>query len=100
MASRDRRPYRAWASPHDRTAPGTVIVSGPRRGIDPWPASLIAAGSAIAGARPETLSAIWRPAAAYQMTQNASPPMPHAQGMTTPSTAFVAIAASTADPPA
>ena len=27
------RPNRLWASPQDRTAPGTVIVSGPRRGI-------------------------------------------------------------------
>ena len=31
-SARDSRPNRAWASPHERTAPGTVIVSGPRSG--------------------------------------------------------------------
>ena len=51
-------------------------------------------------ARPDPLSAVWRPVAASQMSQNASPPIPQPWGMTTPSTAFVAIAASTADPPA
>jgi hypothetical protein len=34
------------------------------------------------------------------MSQNASPPMPQPLGMTTPRQAFVAIAASTALPPA
>src|SRR5258706_140234 len=34
------------------------------------------------------------------MSQNASPPMPQPLGMTTARTAFVAIAASTAEPPA
>ena len=59
-----------------------------------------AAASAAAGARPDPLSAVWRPVAASQMSQNASPPIPQPWGMTTPRTAFVAIAASTADPPA
>jgi hypothetical protein len=34
------------------------------------------------------------------MSQNASPPIPQPDGMTTASAAFVAIAASTAEPPA
>ena len=99
-SARDSRPKRAWASPHDRTAPGTVIGSGPRRGIVRCPAARIATGSAAAGARPEPLRASWRPVAASQMSQNASPPMPQAQGITTPRTALVAMAASTAEPPA
>ena len=94
------RPYRAWASAQERTAPGTVMASGPRSGIDSWPARRRAAASAPAAARPDPLSATWRPAAASQISQNASPPRPQLWGATTPSTAFVAIAASTAEPPA
>ena len=41
-----------------------------------------------------------RPVAASQVSQNASPPMPQPLGMTTPSAALVAMAASTAEPPA
>ena len=64
------------------------------------PAARRPAASAAAGARPDPFSAVCRPSAASQMSQNASPPIPQPLGMTTPSTAFVAIAASTADPPA
>ena len=98
--SRDSRPKRAWASPQERTAPGTVTLSGPRRGIVARPRARRAAASAAAGARPEPLSASCRRVAASQMSQNASPPIPQALGRTTPRTAFVAIAASTAWPPA
>ena len=99
-ASRDSRPNRACASPHERTAPGTVIVSGPRRGrvASPWDRS--AAASAPAGARPDPFSATCARFAASQISQNASPPIPQALGMTVARTAFVAIAASTAWPPA
>ncbi len=53
-ASRDSRPNRAWASPHERTAPGTVIVSGPRRGSvgrARWPAAPPASAREPAPAR-------------------------------------------------
>ena len=46
IASRDSRPNRAWASPQERTAPGTVIVSGPRRGSAVSPVARSAAASA------------------------------------------------------
>ena len=93
------RPNRSWASAQDRTAPGTVIVSGPRRGIVVTPRSRSVAASIPRALRPDPLSATWRDSAASQISQNASPPMPQWFGTTTPSTAFVAIAASTADPP-
>ena len=56
--------------------------------------------SAVADARPEPFRAACRPAAWSQISQNASPPSPQPDGWTTASTAFVAIAASTAWPPA
>ena len=40
------RPNRAWASAQERTAPGTVMASGPRSGIVSWPARRRAAASA------------------------------------------------------
>ena len=98
-SSRDSRPNRAWASPQERTAPGTVMLNGPRRGSVRRPRSRRVAASAAAALRPEPLSAYWRASAASQTSQNASPPMPQPWGMTTPSTALVAIAASTALPP-
>ncbi len=100
IASRDSRPAAAWASPHDRTAPGTVIVSGPRRGSSVSPVARSQPASACEPARPEPLRAACRPVAASQVSQKASPPIPQPLGMTTPSAAFVAIAASTAEPPA
>jgi hypothetical protein len=99
-ASRDNRPCRAWAADQERTAPGVVIDRGPMSGIVDRPAFRQAPASAAAGARPDPLSAVWRPAAASQMSQNASPPMPQPLGMTTASAALVAMAASTAEPPA
>ena len=74
-------PSRACASPHERTAPGTVIDSGPRSGI-----VVEARGRGAprrrraAGARPEPLSATCSPAAASQISQNASPPIPQPFG--------------------
>ncbi len=100
ISARVSRPNRAWASDHERTAPGTVIVSGPCSGRCSWPRARSAAGSAAAPARPEPFSACCRRSAASQMSQNASPPMPQNSGPTTASAAFAAIAASTADPPA
>ena len=100
IAARSSRPWRRWASPHERTAPGTVIVRGPPRGSAVRPRARRASASAAAGARPDPLSADWCCAGSSQMSQKASPPMPQPLGMTTPSAAFVAIAASTALPPA
>src|SRR5450759_1578257 len=98
--SRSSRPYRRWASLQDRTAPGTVIASGPRSGRDLMPWSRRRPASTPDGARPDPLSATSRRDAASQISQKASPPMPQAFGITTPSTAFVATAASMAFPPA
>ena len=57
-ASRDRRPHRPCASPHDRTAPGTVIAE---RAAERDPVEALRPRSASAdapdGARPEPLSA-------------------------------------------
>ena len=53
-----------------------------------------------AGERPDPLRATCSPAASSHTSQKASPPIPQPLGMTTPSTAFVAMAASTACPPA
>ncbi len=55
-----RRPQRACASAQERTAPGTVIVSGPRRGSAASPRARRASASVPAGARPDPLSAVWR----------------------------------------
>ena len=99
-ASRGSRPQRACASAQERTAPGTEIPRGPRSGIRSRPRSRSACAEAAAGARPEPLSATCSPAASSHTSQNASPPIPQPLGMTTPRTALVAIAASTAWPPA
>ena len=100
-SARGRRPNRAWASAQERTAPGTVIAA------DRGAASGLEAGRSQHGRdrraaddRPDPLSASSRPAAASQISQNASPPIPQASPSTTARTALVAIAASTADPPA
>ena len=57
IASRDRRPCAACASPHERTAPGTVIACGPRNGQASRPRSRRAAALAPAGARPDPFRA-------------------------------------------
>ena len=80
-----RRPGRAgpsgaWASAQERTAPGTVIASGPRSGIRSRPPARSAAASMPAGARPDPLSATCSPAASSQTSQNASPADPAAVG--------------------
>ncbi len=76
------------------------MVSGPRRGSSVNPVARSQPASACEPARPDPLRAVCRPVAASQISQNASPPMPQPLGITTPSAAFVAIAASTAEPPA
>ncbi len=99
-ASRDSRPQRACAWPQERTAPGTVIPSGPRNGMRSRPRPRIASTLAPRAARPEPFSPTCSEAASSHTSQKASPPMPQPLGMTTPRTALVAIAASTACPPA
>ncbi len=85
------RPKRAWASPQERTAPGTVTVQGPMTGIASRPAARAASRVAPAADRPLPFSA-WRRGASGtaevsasrrnpapgQMSQNASPPKPQA----------------------
>jgi hypothetical protein len=75
------------------------MLSGPRSGIRSTPAPRTASTCAAA-LLPEPLSATSVREDSTQTSQNASPPMPHALPMTTESTALVAIAASTAVPPA
>ena len=48
----------AWASPHERTAPGTVMASGPRSGSRRGRLARARPASAAAGARPDPLSAV------------------------------------------
>ena len=99
IRSRPSRPWRRCASPHDRTAPGIVTDIGPRKGRRSRPARRKRTGFASAGARPDPFSAVSVREPASQISQNASPPNPHAWGITTARAAFVAIAASTAVPP-
>ena len=51
------------------------------------------------GAGPDPFNPVNFPLFASQYMANTSPPMPSIIGSTNPSTAFAAIAASTADPP-
>ena len=80
--ARDRDRQRAALGGHRRPARAEAPPHRPRR------------------RPPEPFSATCSPRAASQISQNASPPIPQPLGTTTPRTAFVAIAASTAEPPA
>ena len=93
-------PTRLARHPRSERAPGTVTASAPRSGSVCHALVPEAAGIDARAARPEPLSASWPARAASQMSQKASPPIPQALGMTTPRTAFVAMAASIAFPPA
>jgi hypothetical protein len=79
-------------SAHSRTAPGTVMLSGPRAGASAPAARLPAA--------PAPSSARTAPVGASNHWRNASPPGPVIIGATTPSTAAIATHASAAFPPA
>ena len=92
-ASRPRRPWRSASAAQPATAPGAVMLSGPRSGI----ALPMASGSAAAGARPLALRPVSSPS--RQTSAKQSPPMPVDIGSTTQSTAAAASAASTALPP-
>ena len=77
IASRDSVPWRACASPQERTAPGTVIASGPRNGTRSWPACAQAGRIDGPGRPPGRRSAQSAGRlAASQISQNASPPIP------------------------
>jgi hypothetical protein len=84
------------------TAPGTVSVAGrmPRNGISLMPLSRNQPMSARAAARPPPSRNLIFPDLPSWISQNASPPMLVMCGYKTANAALVAIAASTADPPA
>ena len=96
-------PNRAWSAIHPSTHPGTVTDrTSSLNGIADKPSARIAAGSAPEPARPLAFSATTSlaPDRSSRWTMaNRSPPMPQRCGAVTASTAFVAIAASTALPP-
>ena len=69
-SARDRRPNRACASPHERTAPGTVIASGPRSGSVVEPAR---ADRARLGAARRPPGAVQRRAAAPAASSQTEP---------------------------
>ena len=79
---------------------GTVIARGPRRGSVARPPGPQGGGVRRRRGSPGAVERDRPAAASSQMSQKASPPIPQASPKTTASTAFVAIAASTALPPA
>src|SRR5262245_12467419 len=71
----------------------------PLRGISWTPRDVSSAGVSARGDQPDAFSPCSVPVFASYTIANRSPPMPFDCGSTTPSTALVAIAASTAFPP-
>ncbi|MNX94343.1 hypothetical protein D3C86_1265710 [compost metagenome] len=94
-SSNGSEPKRSHVVRQPETAPGTVTLSQPVKGMALWRAN--DSGVQARGARPEAL----RPCSVSpsQISAKASPPMPFMHGSTTVSAMAVASAASTALPP-
>ena len=93
-------PNFACSSYQPSTQPGTESGSTPKRGISSPASARSFSSVSPRGERPLALRPCSFFACASHTRANRSPPIPQPVGSTTPSTAFAAMAASTALPPA
>ena len=94
-----RLPKRSRNAAQPATTPGTVTLYTPRAGSSVMPCAFRNPGVIPAGAHPLAFSPCSLPVLASWTMAKRSPPMPLPVGSITPTTAFAAIAASTAFPP-
>ena len=96
---KSREPYRPCNSNQPSTAPGVETGSGPSEGIESRESLRNTSRFSDRGARPLAFRPTGASLSGSQIIANRSPPMPQPVGSVSPSTAFAAIAASTALPP-